>query len=185
SYLEFTDHYNKRQFSHVNLSLEFLKKRWEVNLSDQQVNLGPGEAKKVTLDWTGMKEDRQVALRVTSGNYSTYATLRAKSGQPPAAEPLDLPLVLKPFRHENKQLGYLPDYPVENQVYFNGQNRPFIRTSEGPTFLKGREWQTAKFHQPVTGASAGDWTKIAFDQEGDTYALGLENDEPVLLHLEK
>ena len=41
-------------------------------------------------------------------------TTSPKAAAAPAEQPLDMPLTLEPYRHENEQFGYLPDYPVEN-----------------------------------------------------------------------
>ena len=180
--INFKVHNNGTKPSSVHMYLEFPNKKWDVKLSDKHLEIDPKEEKTVTLSWRGISDDKKVHLRATCGNYSTYSTLYAKSEEAPAYSPVKTPVTLKPFRHENKQFGYLPDYPVENQVYFNKQNRPFIRTSKGVTSLSNGKWETAGFSQPVSSPHAGGWTKVAFDEEGDVYALALKEEQPVLLH---
>jgi len=48
-----------------------------------------------------------------------------------------MPLKLEPYRHENEQFGYLPEYPLDNQVYFDVENRPFIVSGDGVLHLTG------------------------------------------------
>ncbi|MFP4250914.1 MAG: BNR-4 repeat-containing protein [Armatimonadota bacterium] len=54
------------------------------------------------------------------------AGIRVICGEAPVSEPLDMPIVLQPYQHENHQFGYAPEY-IENEVYFDLDNRPYIR----------------------------------------------------------
>ena len=180
--ITFQVHNNGLKSTTVNLSLEFPQKTWEVMLSDKQLRLAPKEKKTITLSWATPGENRMVHLRASIDDYTTYATLKTKVGESPALQPLKIPLVLKPFQHENQQFGYMPDYPVENQVYFNPENQPFIRTSKGIASHSNEGWETATYPQPVSSAISGAWTKIAFDKDGDLYMLALEGDKPMLMH---
>ncbi|MFW6438113.1 MAG: hypothetical protein ACOCZ7_03770, partial [Armatimonadota bacterium] len=54
------------------------------------------------------------------------AGIRVVCGESPVSEPLDMPIVLERYQHENYQFGYAPEY-VENEVYFDLDNRPYIR----------------------------------------------------------
>lgn len=122
--------------------------------------------------------------------FSTYATLTVCAGQAPASRPLAMPLVLKPYEHENEQFGHLPDFPVENQVYFDPKNRPFTWTSAGPSGWRDGQW-TATSLQANAGLTAAPdgirWLgmatpKIAFDRDGDMYLLGASGRRAALLH---
>lgn len=103
----------------------------------------------------------------------------------PVPNALELPIVNRPFRYENFQFGYAPDY-VANEVYFDLQNRPVIRhrTEEihpcrGLTLLEEGEWQLREidgslqaavpdYHSVYSGAGFIG-AKVAFDNEGGIY----------------
>ncbi len=102
-------------------------------------------------------ETRVCHLRATpveAPEFSTYSTLTVKAGTPPAMRPLDMPLVLKPYRHENELFGYLPRYPVDNQVYFDLQNRPFIATPAGLKMESDRAWTMSDLRTAVRARCA-------------------------------
>jgi hypothetical protein len=136
----------------------------------------------VTLNWTTPDHATTCRLYATAEGFTTYATLNARVGEAPASQPFDIPLVLKPFHHENEQFGYLPDYPVETQVYFNADNQPFIRTTEGIVSYRNDQWTTAQYPHPVSPAISGASTKISFDADGDIYVLATSKGKHVLLH---
>ncbi|MCX7887337.1 MAG: BNR repeat-containing protein, partial [Verrucomicrobiae bacterium] len=96
--------------------------------------------------------------------FSTYSTLVVRSGESPASRPLQMPIVLKPYQHENEQFGHLPDFPTDNQPYFDLQNRPFVRTADGIAALRDGRWTTVKIGPPTS-------SKIAFDKQNTIYVL--------------
>ncbi|MDP6038521.1 MAG: BNR-4 repeat-containing protein, partial [Candidatus Latescibacteria bacterium] len=100
----------------------------------------------------------------------------------PVSQPLDIPYAIKPFQHENEQFGYLPDYPVETQVYFNEQNQPFIRTIRGIVSWRNDQWTAAEYPQPVSQVISGAGTKVSFDADGDIYVLATSKGQHVLLY---
>lgn len=166
----------------VDLALEYPNTNWPVKLFDKQVKLAPQETSEIVL-WFAVPETSQtVHLRASVGDYTTYSTLITQVGEAPADRSLDMPIVLKPFQHENEQFGYFPQYPVENQVYFNTKNQPFIRASKGIATYRNNTWTTAGTEQSVSSAHAGPWTKVAFDADGDIYVLAMSDGEPALLH---
>lgn len=110
------------------------------------------------------------------------AGLVVHRGEPPARRPLRMPILLKPYQHENMLFGYAPDY-VCNEVYFDRQNRPWIRhrTSSayicnGLTVLTEQGWVERPFPDDlrnVTKIFGGGFlgAKIAFDVQGGAYTL--------------
>jgi hypothetical protein len=178
----FEIHNNGHKNITVDLSLEYPNTNWPVKLFDKQVQLSPQETAEVVV-WFAIPETSEtVHLRATSGHYTTYSTLIAKAGIAPAQNPIPMPLVLKPFQHENEQFGYLPQYPTENQVYFNAKNQPFIRASQGIASWRNNAWATSGTEQAVSSAHAGPWTKVAFDSEGGIYVLAMTKGAPALLY---
>lgn len=178
----------------VQLALEFPGNPWPATLSTDRVMLGAHKTASVTVLCTtpASGETRECYLRATpldDSGFSTYSTLKLKAGVAPAAENLALPLMLKPYQHENEQFGYLPDYPVENQVYFDRRNQPFIM-SGGVTAWRQGQWASTPLDshvQPRTPAFDGNAlsplsTKIAFDQANDVYLLAGAGKTASLLH---
>lgn len=118
---------------------------------------------------------------------SVGSSIRVHVGQSPAGRPLELPIRLKPYEHENAQFGYAPRYPP-NAVFFDLKNRPFIRTRTGDrdrstgihTLVDG-VWAEkpflpalrAKYPNFVGTRRAAGWhgTKTVFDRAGDLYTL--------------
>jgi hypothetical protein len=180
--LAFHVHNNGQEAITVDLSLDFPAGNWPVKLFDKRIQLGPQEKADVVV-WFSVPEGREtVHLRATSGDFTTYSTLMSHAGTAPAGSAMDMPLRLKPFEHENQQFGYLPQYPVENQVYFNAKNQPYIRASNGIARLHNNAWVSAGAEQSVSSAHAGPWTKVAFDAQDHVYALAMVKGEPALLH---
>jgi hypothetical protein len=118
--------------------------------------------------------------------FSTWSSVTLHRGIAPATAPLKIPLKLEPYRHENEQFGYLPDYPLDNQVYFDMDNRPFIVSGDGVFYMRDNAW--AK----TTAARRGDTdksirirplgTKISFDRENKVYFLGRDGTTTLLFH---
>lgn len=166
----------------IRLDLEFPDSPWPVELSAKEVALGPGQSAKVILRGQPVAGQIRVChLRATPAEdpqFSTYCTLKVLPGEPPAARPLTMPIVLQPYRHENEQFGYLPDYPVENAYYFDPANRPWTVASEGLGRWDGGRWVVAPI-EIAAGPQAKPQTarpvipKIAFDRQGTVYVLAL------------
>lgn len=159
----------------IKLELEFPEKKWNVQLSHKKINLGPNQEQKIRLSWEGNKQNQSVHLRATSGDFSTYSTLHTKMRKQGEDLSLDIPIVLKPYFHEQEQFGYSPDYPLNNQPYFNIDNRPFV-LSENSLFSH----HNGNWNETSTGSLQN--SIATFDLEGDIYLIGRENNERALLH---
>ncbi len=176
---------NAPQARTVRLAVEFSDAAWPVQLSAETLSLKANQAAEVRLDYTVPAEGQSRichvrATPVEDPEFSTYATLTAIGGTAPAARPLTMPLVLTPYRHENEQFGYVSDYPVDSQPYFDLKNRPFLRVGAGVAAWRDGEWRTWDVR------SAGrrvvpTGTKIAFDRSGHLYLPGTVGGQTVLL----
>lgn len=165
----------------IELALESANRGWPVELSPRRVTLAAGKSATITATATvpARGDSRAVRVRATPADgsgFTTYSTLTVTGGLVPAEQPLAMPIVLKPYQHENEQFGYAPDYPVENQIYFDLQNRPFVSTSKGIATLTARKWTFASL---PSGASAAT-PKFAFDRENRVYVLGAAGGVPAL-----
>lgn len=189
----FRIHNNSNAAQNYSLQLEFPEQRWPAQLSQGSVRLNPQASTQVSVSVpaSDSHQARSVSLRVTPSEtpeFSTYATLSIRPGSPPAAAPLDLPVTLKPYQHENEQYGYLADYPLNNQVYFDQQNRPYVLS-------KRQLWRKSQGHWVSTDLSSAQreegvgkaairaaTSKVAFDRDDDVYLLGRSGGRTVLLH---
>jgi hypothetical protein len=120
--------------------------------------------------------------------FTTYSTISIKAGEAPVKEPISLPLVLQPYAHENQQYGYLPEYPVENQFYFDLRNRPFAQVEDGVATLSDGRWQPTSVRNAPVRPPDGErsisliTSKLAFDADNDLYTLGRSGRQTLLLH---
>ncbi|MGM0492394.1 MAG: hypothetical protein ACQER1_05595, partial [Armatimonadota bacterium] len=129
--MTFAVHNNGPNERTVALELEFPGAPWPAELSEESVTLEGKQLDEVTVTFEAPAdgEQRVCHVRATPAEapeFTTYATLTAIGGESPVGEPLDLPLVLEPWAHENRQFGYLPEYPVDQQVYFDLENRGYV-----------------------------------------------------------
>lgn len=146
---------------------------------------------KVTLAPGATTGPRQVVLTgrlAAAPTVVASAGLELRPGVAPAGQALTLPIVLRPYEHENWQFGYAPDY-APNEVYFDRHNRPYIRqrgesdtVSTGLQVLEGGRWILRPFTAAIQqvfpdyrevayGAGGFLGAKIAFDGEDGAYTL--------------
>jgi hypothetical protein len=115
------------------------------------------------------------------------ARLQVRIGPSPASEALDLPIVLRPYAHENWQFGYAPEFEP-NAAYFDRDNRAWIRHrtehghwSAGAQILEDgrfvlREWTQALrekypgYQRPSSG-SGFRGCRWAFDEDGGAWTV--------------
>jgi len=167
----------------IQLALQFPGGNWPAQLSAGQVTLGGKKSAAITVRCPvpAAGETRVVHLRATptdDSGFSTYSTLTMKAGEAPAARPLTLPMVLKPYQHENEQFGHLPDYPVGNQVYFDLKNQPFTIVGDGVATLRAGRWAMVK----PKGFSGELCSKVAFDRDNHVYVLATVGGKAALLY---
>ena len=193
--IAFEVHNNSSGPKSIQLQIEFPGEKWPVSLSENSVELAGKKAAKVFVKYTVPQKDhsRVCHLRATSAedaSFSTYSTLTVKAATRPLAPTIDVPLFLKPYRHENRQFDYLPDYPVDNQVYFDLENRPAVRSAGGVKTLTDGQWSTSILRDVVRarvlvfdGTSSGKPpSKIAFDRDNDLYLLAKTGKTAAVLH---
>jgi len=181
----FQVHNNADAMRNIKLGIEFPATTWPVRLSTERVTLKPKESTEVSVTCTVPEEgnSRVCYLRATpveDPDFSTYSTLRVIGGVAPATQPLPKPYILKPYRHENEQFGYLPDYPVGQEMYFDLENQPWVVTGSGVSTLRDGQWvrcetvDAIKSFRPVS--------KVAFDSDNGVYLIGTASGQATLLH---
>jgi hypothetical protein len=190
---KFLVHNNADRPRTIRLKIEFPATSWPASLSDKDLTLMPRQQREVCIQYT-VPADGQTAechLRATSAedpDFSTYSTLTVTGGTAPATRPLTMPLVLKPYCHENEQFGYQPDYPLETQPYFDSQNRPFVRVGAGLATWEDGKWvsrdvrtaaEDGSQDKPLKVAAVG--MRIAFDRQNHLYLPATSRGQSFLL----
>jgi hypothetical protein len=178
----------------IALSVEFPQAAWPARVSPERIDLPRGQSAEVTVrcQVPPPGPPRVCHVRATPAgerDFSTYSTIEVFGGTAPATRPLTMPLTLQPYRHENELFGYLPDYPVDYQFYFDSQNRPLAWTDHGIARYDGQQWTTADLAKavrtvdgaPLDGSLHMATTKITSDRQGRIYALAARGRRAFLL----
>ena len=164
---------------------------WKPILDAQRLTLEPNEATTVDLKLTVPQKGEKWECRVRAtplgeSGFTTYSTVIAKRGKAPAADPLDIPLVLKPYRRENQLFGYLPDYPTDAEPYFDSRNRPYILTEDSLFTLQNGAWSATHLCDAIHGMepekAVSRTSKVAFDGDDDIYLVATVDGMPHFLH---
>lgn len=183
---------NSAQAKRVKLAVTFDDGgEWPAALSRTEVELKAGASESVPLAYHVPLEGSEwrCYMRATvldETGFSTWSSVTVRHGRAPALDPVELPVKLEPYRHENEQFGYLPSYPLENQVYFDMQNRPLVIARDGVFHLQSGAWvKTKKAYRPdIERTISIDpiGTKLAFDHDNDVYLLARDQGAVLLLH---
>ncbi|MBX7255057.1 MAG: BNR repeat-containing protein [Candidatus Hydrogenedentes bacterium] len=182
----FQVHNNDSRSTAVTLDIEFPEdKKWSAELDKSEVTLGPNQSTEVTLRYQLPAEGDQWECKVRAipndaPELATFSTFRLRRGIAPALAPLSMPLDLKPFQHENEQLGYAPSCPLTNQVYFDMNNRPVVNNGDGLSVLNDGKWPTASYTAPGSAPIRSATTKVAFDRDNGIYSIGDANGKVLL-----
>jgi hypothetical protein len=189
--VSFTVHNNNAALKRVKLRLEFDDDAvWSAKLPKTEVELKANSSAQVPLEYRVLSKGTEWKCYVRASvldetGFSTWSSVTLRRGIAPALSPVKMPIKLEPYRHEHEQFGYLPEYPLDNQVYFDMDNRPFVISSDGVFHLRGGAWiKTTKAYRPdvdqiIPIRPVG--TKIAFDRDNDVYLLGRDSSSTVLL----
>jgi hypothetical protein len=203
--ISFQVHNNSDREKTIQLSVEFPEGPWTepsadratkcAELSTERILVRSKQAVPITVRCAipaagQVGKARVRATPLDESGFTTYSTLTLTGGEAPATKPLAMPLVLRPYQHENEQFGHLPDYPVESQIYFDLQNQPFIKTADEIRAWRDDQWIATPFSTgvksrtpPFQGDSFGSPTsKIAFDRDNDLYTIATVGRTAALLH---
>ncbi len=177
-------HNNSQRLLEVDLHVEEAQDGVSVTVKPPRVQVRPGRAERVLVTClleAGVSRGSFHLRVLPSGDtsWSTYSTVEVFAGEGPFTKPFPPPLVLEPYQHENEKWGLLPDYPTENELYFDPANRPFV-VAEGDlwTNIEGN-WQRLNVGSRTVWAGEGRPVrsvrpvspKIAFEGEGAIYFL--------------
>ena len=190
--VNFNVHNNSPEAKRVRLSLEFDNNAvWSAKLTKTEVELKAKSSVEIPLIYRVPPQGTEWkcytrATVLDDTGFSTWSSMTLHHGIAPAQSSLKMPIKLEPYQHENEQFGYLPTYPLDNQVYFDLANRPFVVAKDGVFSFRDNVWNK------TTTARRADMggiipvrpvgTKIAFDQDNDVYVLGRDKGSTVLFH---
>ncbi len=195
--MELRVHNNSDQAKTIQLALEYPGDPWGARLTDERLTLEPNQAKPVGVRYTvpDRGDEHLCHIRATptdDPDFTTYSTLTVKAGAAPASRPLDMPIALKPYRHQNALFGYLPEYPLDWEMYFDRKNRPMTRTDQGLSLLREGRWLAIDLSSAVKArvpafegnptTTSISKTKIAFDRDSDVYCFAEFGGRTALLH---
>lgn len=188
--LTFTVDNRARQEREFALRVEHPAASWPVELGADRVRVPAGGSVPVTVRATLPADGDRHACRIRvepmdGSGFSTYSGIDFRRGPSPAASPLPIPLDLRPYQHENEQFGYLPDYPLDNQVYFDLENRPFVATGAGLWVRREEGWELTPWSATVNRGGEPvrlRGSKVAFDAANRVYVLGTLGRQPALLY---
>lgn len=174
----------------VRLEVEFAGESFPATLSVAEASVEAKNTVNVTLACALPEgvEEASCRLRATpqdTPEFSTYATVTLRRGIAPAEQPLNLPLVFKPYTHENELFGYLPRYPLDNQVYFNKRGQPFVVAKTALLALSDTGWRALSEVAGTDGEALPFTTrsaKCAFDADNTVYLLGQVEGRAALLY---
>jgi len=174
----------------VRLEVEFAGESFPATLSVAEASVEAKNTVNVTLACALPEgvEEASCRLRATpqdTPEFSTYATVTLRRGIAPAEQPLNLPLVFKPYTHENELFGYLPRYPLDNQVYFNKRGQPFVVAKTALLALSDTGWRALSEVAGTDGEALPFTTrsaKCAFDADNTVYLLGQVEGRAAMLY---
>lgn len=188
----FVVHNNATVPQAITLKLEPTAADWPLELSATTVRLDAKSSQPVTIRYRVPDHGASVTTHIRATpeerpTLSTFATLHLHRGPAPASEPIAVPLVLRPYQHENEQFGYTRDYPLTNEIYFDTMNRPAIASTRSWQRYRDGTWHTVESAAPSGGTPASFdllTTKLSFDNENRVYTIGRQGKQTALLHAE-
>lgn len=175
--IKFTVHSEGGAVKNVQLSLEFPEGTEPfTSLSQEEIEVKPGEFKDVILACKPSSEIQECRLRATCGNFTTYSTVTVLPGEKEQDYAFDIPLELTPYCHENERFAYYPNYPVFLEPYFDMKNRPFMISGNKIMSFRNGQWTGADIPTNDNLTWKFNNTKIAFDNDNWVYVLITKKD---------
>ena len=151
----------------------------------ERLEVGRGETAKVQVfyelpaDIQSGDYDVRVVARDVRNNMQAYSLLEWRLNE---STPIQLPIRLRLFDHAQFQFANDPDYPRDNQFYFDRHNRPWVITADGLKVWVDGTWETVVVadgsKQVVYPGST-----IGTDQDGFVYTVVEIDGKPNLLRV--
>lgn len=157
----------------------------QLTIVPEKLEVGGGDTAKVQIlyelaaDTQPGNYDIHLVARDTRNDMQAYSLLEWRVNRP---NPLELPIQLKLYDHAQFQFANEPDYPQDNQFYFDSRNQPWVITGDGLKVLVDGIWQTivvADGDKKVTYPGS----TIGTDREGFVYVIVEIDGRPHLLRV--
>src|SRR5690606_37333113 len=131
---------NSKSSISLQLSLVDLPAIGKLALQQENLEIAPGTSERVKVQYNlsptlaaGNYDFRLLAKDTQTGK-QVFSLLELRVD---SQKHITLPIQLKLFEHDQFQFAYEPDYPRDNQFYFDAQNRPWVVTDSGLKVLIG------------------------------------------------
>lgn len=114
-------------------------------ISTNEILLLPKTSSKISVKYTidkGVSEGSypfQVLVKNLDSKKQAFSLIELRVDN---HKNVELPIQLKLFEHDQFQFAYEPDYPRDNQFYFDSENRPWLVSPEGLKVKIRDHWQT-------------------------------------------
>lgn len=169
----------------LELSLDAPATLGTLQVSPNRLEVAPHSTQTVQVRYAlpatlaGGRHDIVLTARDTRTNQQAFSLLQLRTGEATDST-VRPPLALKLYEHDQFQFAYEPDYPRDNQFYFDTQNRPWQVTKDGIQTLVDGEWKTV--HLPGTGQKASyPIHALGFDNTGSAYGIVRRDGKTYLL----
>lgn len=160
----------------------------KLKLHPRRLTLQSGASSRVSVHYKIPKKTLQESFRFQlvgrdeEQGAQTYALGELKLNYDPQ-KPVELPIPLNIYEHNQSYFAYEPTYPRENQMYFDVENRAWVVTPDSLNVLVDNEWKKVRvaLGKRVNFPSS----VIGFDQEGNIYTIVNIDQKPHLLRTNK
>lgn len=157
----------------------------QLTIAPEKLEVGSGDTAKVKVlyalsaDVQPGNYDIHLVARDIRNDMQAYSLLELRVNQP---NPVRLPIQLKLFDHAQFQFANEPDYPQDNQFYFDSHNQPWVITDDGLKVLVDHTWKTIIVADRNKRVSYPGST-IGTDRDGFVYAIAEIDGRPHLLRV--
>ncbi len=176
---------NSKSSISLQMSLADLPAIGKLSLQQENLEIAPGTSETVSVQYAlsptllaGSYNFRLLAKDTQTGK-QVFSLLELRVDSPKS---VTLPIQLKLFEHDQFQFAYEPDYPRDNQFYFDVENRPWLVTDEGLKVLIAGTWETIKLPQGNKDVNYPTST-IGTDSNGFVYTIVSVDSNPYLMRV--
>lgn len=121
-----------------------------------------------------------VAKNITTG-YQASSLGELRVSEKDAGAEVSLPIRYHLFEHDQFQFAYNPDYPRDNQFYFDSDNRPWLVTPAGLMTWRNGAWKRIELPGYTAAHLRFHLSTLGTDANGYVYAIGYLKGKPHLV----
>src|SRR5690606_15405 len=183
--IEFTLFNNSDEDMPIDIQLLNVPKIGKFSVSSKSITLAPDSLANVNLQYklrhsvTKGTYDMNLLVKDRRNNKQAFSLIQLRVDSPKV---VNLPIQLKLFEHNQFQYAYEPDYPRDNQFYFDADNRPWLVSQEGLKVRIGKEWKTILLADKP-GKVVYPTSTIGTDKDGFVYTIVNISNIPYLMRV--